>query len=165
MINEVEVKFHAPKDEAELEACFDKFAFLHNFVPYKLNETQLRSILEYSLPNATLIYANGILIGCFLLWVYKNSAELHGVSRPDLEEVTPFGKQVKLHVFDAILECVFLSLNKDKLIIKGHPDNTGVIGFARMFGFTKLKNMDKGRNVWKLEKQEYLRRKAELVEV
>lgn len=156
MLNQVQITFITPQSVQELEARREDFDFLYHFSPYKLSKEEIWDILVADIPFNTLVYGNGILLGCFTLDVYTNSVELHGICRPDISKVVPGYRRVKLGVYNALLRDIFTRLNKDKVIIKGELDNKGVRGFATIFGFERLANRDKGRIVWKLTKDKYL---------
>lgn len=158
MISQVQLSFDTPADEAQLQAKFDEFQFLHHFVPYKLTDRELYDILAANLGNNTLIYANGILIGCCILDVYGKSVELHGIARPDMGRVVPFSNRVKIAIYHIIFDRIFNHLGKQKVVIKADPSNRGVKGFARMWGFERIPNTDKGRLIWKLTRDAYLSR-------
>jgi hypothetical protein len=157
-MHNVELKFVTPQTPDEFAAHYADFEFLHHFFPFKMTPQELRAVLESRVGACTLVYANFVLIGSFMLDVYKHSVELHGIARPDMFKVIPQHKRVKQYVFSLILDDVFRHMRKDKLIIKAEDYNRGVRGFALMNGFRKLENQDKGRQVWVLSKQRYYER-------
>lgn len=159
MLNNVQLTFITPQSETEFKEYYQDFQFLQHFFPFRLTGDELKVFLESRIGHATLVYANHILIGAFMLDIYRNSVELHGIGRPDMNKVIPQHKRVKLYVFNLILQEAFDGLSKDKVVIKAEDTNQGVRGFALMFGFKKLKYKDKGRSVWVLDKQTYLNRK------
>lgn len=159
MLNNVDLTFITPQTAEEFQRYYSEFEFLHHFFPFKLSADGLKQILDSRIGNCTLVYANSILIGSFMLDIFKNSVELHGIARPDMAKIVHNHKRVKLYIYQLILSDVFDFIGKDKLVIKAEDYNKGVRGFALMYGFNKLKNKDKGRNVWVLTKQQYGQRK------
>lgn len=151
----IDITLKTPQTEEDLKKVFGEFKFLQCFSPIRLSDDELWEILVDDLPFNTLVYGNGLLIGCYTLDVYARSAELHGIARPDMADVIPHSKRVKVAIYRGILEDVFRRLNKDKLIIKAPSDYLGVVGFCRMFGFKRLQNLDKGRVVWKLSREDW----------
>lgn len=149
---QLELQFVTPHTQEELDKYFSEFAFLNNFLPTKFSEERLREILT---PGDTLVYANKWLIGCFMLDINNKSVELHGICRPDIGENIQKPQLVKRVVYMLLFDKIFRDMDKDKIIIKADPDNKGVRGFAIQLGFTRVKNTDKGRLIWKLTKKDY----------
>lgn len=154
----VNLKLITPGSEEEIQTHWADIEFLHHFFPFKMSKEDLKAFIYTRIGGVTLVYANHILIGAFMIDEYQGSAELHGIARPDMSQVIPGHKRLKYHIFRLILNNVFQVMNKPKLIIKAEPENTGVKGFALMFGFHKLPNKDKGRNIWVLTKERYFER-------
>ena len=151
----IEITLRTPQDAVELRELFPEFLFLHHFSPIRLSEQELWDVLSEDIPFTTLVYGNGLLIGCYSLEVSKRSAELHGIARPDMADIIPHSKRVKVAIYRGILDDVFRKLGKDKLVIKAPRSYLGVVGFCRMFKFTRLQNTDKGRQVWVLKREDW----------
>ena len=151
----ISLTFVTPECDAVAMAYREDLAFLYHFLPFQADPVD--EYLANSLPHLTLIYANDIIVGAFVLVLWKRTAELSGVIRPDLNTVFPGrGKRLKLKLFDIVLDAVFEGPGaREKLICKVPPESKGGRGFAWMYGFKKLPNIDKGRTVWKLEKINY----------
>lgn len=161
---ELRLKFVTPQNDEEMAAALPEFEFLHHFVVEKLAPEEFESVLKSAVGCATLIYINEILFGCFIYDIYKKTVELHGIIRPDGGQFVPAFKRVKQHLMLMVLDDIFFTMERDKVVILQAPANKGVRGFAIMFGFQPLKNKDKGRTVWVLHKDKYIERKQRLYE-
>lgn len=155
MLDAVDITFSTPSTPSELAKVEDDFILMARFVPTPIDEGELRGFLRKTLGCNTLVYANGILIACFMLAIHKRTVELHGSIRPDMHLVVPDYKGVKRFIQHVVLDGVFNVMKKDKVIIKAEPTNKGVRGFALMWGFQRLPNVDKGRYVWKLARDKF----------
>jgi len=149
------LKFITPQSIEELAPHKSDVEFLHHFSPLGYTSDEQYRIIESFVPAFSLVYANGILIGCFIFDIHKRSVELHGILRPDIKQIVPQANLVKIRIFEILLNEIFNVMGKDKVIIKGKPEWKGVNGFARMWGFERLQNMEKGKRVWKLTKEGY----------
>lgn len=152
---EVELKFTTPQTEEELFNVVEDFKFLKHFYPVAYSEEDFITTLKCTLGSNTLVHANNILIGCFLLDIHRKSVELHGVVRPDMSVVVPYYQPLLKSVYEIIFQEIFIAMDKEKIIIKAMPDNKGVRGFAIQNGFERLNNIDKGRRIWKLTRDKY----------
>lgn len=123
-----------------------------------MTEDDLKAFLNTRIGSVTLVYVNSILIGSFVMDVYKNSVELHGIVRPDLNKLVPNPKRIKAYVMRLIFNDIFLHMGKVKVFIKSELSNKGVRGFAMLYNFTRLPNQDKKRTVWVLNRQDYFKR-------
>lgn len=158
MLTNIDLKLITPSDESELRAYRKEFEFLFNFVPQKLTKDEVWAFLSSNTPYNTLVIGGGVLLGMFALQVYSKSVLIHGVVRPDIGDIVHKPSRLKIFVYRIIFEAVFGEMGKQKVILKAPPSNRDVAGFAMMWGFTRLKYMDKGEIVWVLAKDEYLRR-------
>lgn len=158
MLNQVNLEFKTPTNLEELKAHVKDFEFLQHFMPKSYPREQLLSVLNQCVGYHTFVYGNNVLLGSFQLDIYKHSVELHGIARPDMSTVIQHPRILLNRVYQIILDEVFDTLNKDKVIIKAPLDNKGVIGFARMNGFKRIPNTDNGQLIWKLTRLDYKRK-------
>lgn len=158
MLNNIELGFVTPADEAEMAAHRHEIEFLFRFIPHTMNRQELWDYVLHNLPNVTIGYANGVLVGCFLMEIYTRSVELHGVVRPDLKTIVPQANRFKLFIYATIFDTIFNGMGRDKVVIKAPDSNRDVFGFAVAHGFKRLPYKDKGETVWVLTKDEYARR-------
>lgn len=156
MLNNVCLRFDTPQNTLELCDYRGDLHFLFEFIPHNHTPESLWDYLEYNLPNITIVYANGVLFGCFLMQVYHKSVELHGVVRPDVREWVPRHRKVKNDVYNIIFDVVFNQMNREKMIIKAPESNRDVFGFAMAHGFKRLQYKDRGEVVWVLQRETYL---------
>ena len=119
------------------------------------------SLIEYQIPNLTIVFADRFLVASFWLQCFKTSAELHGTYFSRFNEKAP--PQVRRQIKHTILRIVFehaFKGGREKLITKLDPANKLGRAFVLGWGFKRLENngrpvMDEGREVWKLDKKDY----------
>lgn len=158
----MKITFKTPQSLSELLLYYDEIKFLHHFVPYKLKTEELRQFIEEVVPGFTLVYLEELPIGCFTLYPVqgesKKSFELHGIVRPDLKMI--IGRKaaviVLAAVYKRIFDAVFLEQEKDKIIAKIPHDAQGALSWVKRHGFTKINNVEKGKTIWKLDRESYL---------
>lgn len=102
-------------------------------------------------------------LGCFLVELSKKSAEIHGITRPDLKElIGRAAGPVIASVGKKMLEVIFLDHEKSVAVAKVPTDSRGGLGFLRRWGFSPMRDantgvkMDKGRRVYVLPRQKFL---------
>jgi hypothetical protein len=157
----MKVRFVTPQTVSDLLLYFEEIKFLHYFVPYKMDSKDLRAYVTSLVPYFTLVYLNELPIGCFTLYPVqgesKKSYEIHGIARPDLKQL--IGRKPARVVLDTVYNRIFKQcfevLGKNKLIAKVYPEAKGALFFVKRFGFKRVPNTDKGREIWKLDAATY----------
>ena len=149
---QVEIEFVAIRDEATLEEHREAVESISRFLPEaSTREPDFSDDFE----TLQLIRVNGVAVGLVSFDLYQYSAEMHGLLRSDFDELFYQAKQIKVQLYRHLFDWVFNTLNKRKVVIKGKPDDKRLKGFAWMFRFRTLPNMDNGQRVWVLHRKEY----------
>lgn len=154
------LSFITPATPSGLQVYRRELEFLTNCMPFEhWSQTDLDGYIDSVAGNLTLVYVDKLLIGCFILEVYKKSVELHGITRPDLKELLcPRGAyQVLTTVYTLFFNRIFLDLNKRVVVAKIPPEARGALGFLRRWGFKQI-NSEGRETVWTLQKDKYLSR-------
>jgi hypothetical protein len=105
-----------------------------------------------------LVLVNQVPVGLVSADLYRHSAELHGILRPDFGELFYQAKHIKRVLYQHIFNWVFYTFDKQKIMMKGPPEDRRMKGFAWMFGFRRLATLDHGKAVWVLKRKDYERR-------
>lgn len=150
------IDFVTPRTTEELETLQEEFLILNGLLPKPENKETFLKQLPDKLGWMTLIYIDGVYCGGFWIQPSKKSAQLHGVFRENVG-LQNYGR-LKVEVQKIVMQRVFKLLKKNKIIIKGDPEHKGIRGFALMWGFKRVNNIDKGNYVWKLTREQFYER-------
>lgn len=155
-----QLTFVTPTSVAEFKPYREDVRFLQCFLPFRhWSHDELDAFIEASVGELTLVYYNGMLVASFSLELYRRSAELHGIVRPDLKKLLcpRSAMRVKTAIYQIIFHKIFVDLGKQVLVAKVPEVAKGALGFVRRWGFTKI-NKDRGETVYKLDQKTYLER-------
>lgn len=160
-----------PQTEAELKQFTPWLATLFDTLPEVVRPVgeKREQMVAGFLGELTIPYltdgATSLPLGCFVVELNKKSAEIHGITRPDLKALIgrAAGPAIAA-VGKKMLEVIFMEHQK-KLVIAKVPDEAkSAFGFLRRWGFKPLadvntgKKLDKGRRVYVLRRETFIKR-------
>ncbi len=126
------------------------------FLLKHIGHTSVDEFISGQVGFVTLAYIGPVLLGGFTLHLFKKSAELHGTFAPDLKVFFPMDhNHIRKIIIDGIFAITFDVHKKNTLVIKFDKDDRATRLFAIRRGFNSLDKLDKGREVWKLTKEDY----------
>jgi hypothetical protein len=150
------VSFVAIRNEVDLARHWDAVQVVSGYLPNVVAGGQADFTENFE--TLHLVLVNQIAVGLVSADLYRHSAELHGILRPDFGDLFYQAKHIKRVLYQHIFNWVFYTLDKQKMMIKGPPDDRRLKGFAWMFGFGRLATLDHGKAVWVLKRKDYERR-------
>ena len=153
-----DLHFITPKNDKQMALYRKELEFLYSHMPRVAPEIDLDKLITDHLGNITVIFLDTMPVGCLLLEVYKETVGLHGIIRPDLKFILgrKEARACVTTIHTIILNEIFNGSKKRRIVAKFPPEAKGALGFVRAWGFERIPNLDKGRQVWKLTREKYL---------
>jgi RimJ/RimL family protein N-acetyltransferase len=83
--------------------------------------------------------------------------------RPDLERLFGYrvGAVLRIKLMTMVLDEWLVVLDKKKVFFKISSNNKSIERTAKRYGFERLQNLDKGRFVYRLTQEEWLKRREQ----
>lgn len=160
-----------PGTEAELEPYVPWLISLMETWPHSSRPKQenLKLVIDGFLGELTIPYlddgAQSLPLGCFIVVLNKRSAEIHGITRPDLKElIGRLAGPAIAAVGKKMLEVIFLEHERGLVFAKVPDDAVGAKGFLRRWGFKPMADantgtkLDRGRRVYVLRREQFIKR-------
>lgn len=162
----MKITYITPQTEAELEPFIPWLCSLLETLPDSVRPEpdKMRDAAESFLREVTFPYLEDLPLGCFAIRLSKKSAEIHGITRPDLKELIGKAAGPVIGIIGRqMLETIFMEHEKKLVIAKVPDDAIGAQGFLRRWGFRPMedkntgKKLDKGRRVYVLKREQFIK--------
>lgn len=157
----MQLTYITPETPEALFEHYEELRFLAVFLPSDV-EFDLKEFIRNYAGFVTLVYSGKLPIGYFVLYPVQGTSnksfEIHGTYRQDLNLLIgkAQARAVMSHIFMEILQIVFMENKKDKLIAKLTPKARLAKVWVHKFGFDRVPNTERGKSIWKLERDKYL---------
>jgi hypothetical protein len=156
-----------PQTEDELAPYVAWLSSLLDTLPETVrpDEDKREAVVAGYLGEVTIPYLQDLPLGCFIVELNKKSAEIHGITRPDLKDL--IGKAagpVIAAVGRKMLEVIFMEHERSLVFAKVPKESRGARGFLWRWGFRPMPDantgvkLDKGRQVYVLPRTEFIKR-------